>query len=142
MSEDIADDHAEMTVDDFAAVNAGSHSGDEWAARVDLAAMYRLAAHFGYDDTLWNHITMRVPGSDHDSLTVGRTAGEAFMVMHYLVRGCRTLLAARATGLEIDPGPTEIWELAKNQYDHFPLGDNERPALLRLLDRVDPWYRQ
>jgi hypothetical protein len=35
-------------------------------ARVDLAAMYRLSAHFGYDDTVWNHITMRVPGSEHN----------------------------------------------------------------------------
>jgi ribulose-5-phosphate 4-epimerase/fuculose-1-phosphate aldolase len=33
--------------------------------RVDLAAMFRLTAHFGWDDTVWNHITARVPGSDH-----------------------------------------------------------------------------
>jgi len=56
----------EVVAEDFAAVNAASFSGDEWQARVDLAAMYRLAAHFNYDDTVWNHITMRVPGSDHD----------------------------------------------------------------------------
>ncbi|MCL4145820.1 UNVERIFIED_CONTAM: hypothetical protein GTU68_039583 [Idotea baltica] len=28
--------------------------------------MYRLAAHYGYDDLVWNHITMRVPGTEHD----------------------------------------------------------------------------
>ena len=33
--------------------------------RIDLAAMFRLTAHFGWDDTVWNHITARVPGSDH-----------------------------------------------------------------------------
>lgn len=33
--------------------------------RVDLAAMFRLTAHFGWDDTIWNHITARAPGSDH-----------------------------------------------------------------------------
>lgn len=32
---------------------------------IDLAAMFRLTAHFGWDDTVWNHITARVPGSDH-----------------------------------------------------------------------------
>ena len=41
---------------------------------------------------------------NHGFLTVDRTAGEAFMVMHYLIRGCRTLLRARGTGLELDPG--------------------------------------
>ena len=56
----------EVVAEDFEAVNSGSFSGDEWRARVELAAMYRLSAHFGYDDTIWNHITMRVPGSDHD----------------------------------------------------------------------------
>ena len=36
----------EVTADDFAAKNAGSFTGAEWEARVDLAAMYRLAAHY------------------------------------------------------------------------------------------------
>ena len=56
----------ELTGDDFRAADAGSMTGAEWEARVDLAAMYRLSAHFGYDDTVWNHITMRVPGTEHD----------------------------------------------------------------------------
>ena len=30
-------------------------------ARVDLAASYRLAAHYGYDDGIWNHFTLTVP---------------------------------------------------------------------------------
>lgn len=33
--------------------------------KVDLAAMFRLTAHYGWDDTIWNHITARVPGQDH-----------------------------------------------------------------------------
>lgn len=32
-------------------------------ARVDLAAAYRLAARFGYDDGIWNHFTLTVPGA-------------------------------------------------------------------------------
>jgi rhamnose utilization protein RhaD (predicted bifunctional aldolase and dehydrogenase) len=79
---------------------------------------------------------------NHGFLAVGETAGEAFMVMHYFVRGCRALLAAHASGLEIDSGPTEIWELAKRQYDGFPLGKHEWPALCRLMDQIDPSYRQ
>ncbi len=36
----------------------------EWAARVDLAACYRLAAHFGLTDLIYTHISARVPGED------------------------------------------------------------------------------
>jgi ribulose-5-phosphate 4-epimerase/fuculose-1-phosphate aldolase len=38
-------------------------SHDEWAVRVDLAAAYRLVAHFGWEDLVFTHITARVPGS-------------------------------------------------------------------------------
>ena len=41
-------------------------SAEEWAARVDLAACYRLVAHFGWEDLVYTHITARVPGTqDH-----------------------------------------------------------------------------
>ena len=42
-------------------------SAEEWAARVDLAACYRLVAHFGWDDLVFTHISARVPGT-HDFL--------------------------------------------------------------------------
>ena len=34
----------------------------EWQARVDLAAAYRLVALFGWDDLVFTHISLRVPG--------------------------------------------------------------------------------
>ncbi len=34
----------------------------EWEARVDLAACYRLVAHYGMSDMIANHISLRVPG--------------------------------------------------------------------------------
>jgi ribulose-5-phosphate 4-epimerase/fuculose-1-phosphate aldolase len=34
----------------------------EWAARVDLAAAYRFAQYSGWNDGIFNHITLRVPG--------------------------------------------------------------------------------
>jgi hypothetical protein len=30
-------------------------SAAEWEARVDLAACYRLVAHYGWDDVIYNH---------------------------------------------------------------------------------------
>lgn len=40
-------------------------SNAEWEARVDLAACYRLADLFGFSDIVWNHITARLPGTEH-----------------------------------------------------------------------------
>jgi ribulose-5-phosphate 4-epimerase/fuculose-1-phosphate aldolase len=36
----------------------------EWQARLDAAACYRLIAHFGMSDLVYNHITVRVPGAE------------------------------------------------------------------------------
>jgi ribulose-5-phosphate 4-epimerase/fuculose-1-phosphate aldolase len=36
---------------------------EEWAVRVDLAACYRLIAHFGWDDLILTHNSARVPGT-------------------------------------------------------------------------------
>lgn len=37
----------------------------EWAARVQLAACYRLMDRYGMTDLIYNHITMRIPGTEH-----------------------------------------------------------------------------
>jgi ribulose-5-phosphate 4-epimerase/fuculose-1-phosphate aldolase len=37
-------------------------SAEEWQARLDLAAVYRLCALKGWDDLIYNHCSMRVPG--------------------------------------------------------------------------------
>jgi ribulose-5-phosphate 4-epimerase/fuculose-1-phosphate aldolase len=40
-------------------------TAEEWKARVDLAACYRLVAHYEMSDMLANHISARVPGEDN-----------------------------------------------------------------------------
>lgn len=40
----------------------------EWDARVTLAAAYRLVAHFGMSDLIYNHITCKVPGTEDEFL--------------------------------------------------------------------------
>ena len=41
-------------------------SAEEWAIRQDLAAAYRLVAHYGWDDMVFTHLSARVPGpQDH-----------------------------------------------------------------------------
>jgi len=43
----------------------GRVSAEEWQTRVDLAAAYRLVAHFRWDDLVFTHITARIPDTEH-----------------------------------------------------------------------------
>jgi len=244
------------------AKGAVAASNAEWDVRVDLAAMFRLTQLFGWDDTVWNHITARVPGTDHtflmhrfgllyeevtasnlikvdengnvlegppdvntagfvihsaihlhhphnkfvfhahppsaiaatafkdgipfwvqDSsmlygkigyhdweglsvdlderfriaenlgdnkvlimrnhgfLTVGATAGEAFMNMYYAIRLCEVAVQAESSGLELEPASAALWETSSKQYESFSPGKYEWPALKRRCDRADPSYK-
>jgi ribulose-5-phosphate 4-epimerase/fuculose-1-phosphate aldolase len=235
----------------------------DWKVRVDLAAMFRLTNMMGWDDTVWNHITARAPGTDHtffmhemgllyeevkasnlikvdehgkvlegpekantagfiihsaihlnhpdakfvfhahppsalaatalkdgiphlvqDSsmlygkvgyheweglsinkdervriaenmgdnkvlimknhglLTVGATAGEAFMNMYYAIRMCEVAVQETGSGLHLERATEEMWKLSQKQYDLFSPGLNEWPALLRRCDAKDPSYKE
>ncbi|MEM7193907.1 MAG: class II aldolase/adducin family protein [Pseudomonadota bacterium] len=253
----------EVTAEDFKNVDgAVAASEAEWEARVDLAAMFRLTALMGWDDTIWNHITARVPGTDHtflmhrfgllyeevtasnlikvdehgnvlegppdvntagfvihsaihlhhptnhyvfhahpptalaatsfkdgipfwvqDSsmlygkigyhnweglsvdlderfriaenlgdnkvlimrnhgfLSVGATAGEAFMNMYYIIRMCEVAVQAESSGLKLETAPPELWAMSSKQYESFSPGKYEWPALKRRADRADPSYK-
>ena len=43
-------------------------SEEEWKTREDLAAAYRLVAHYGWDDMVFTHLSARVPGPDEHFL--------------------------------------------------------------------------
>jgi ribulose-5-phosphate 4-epimerase/fuculose-1-phosphate aldolase len=45
-----------------------SHSPEERQLRIDLAACYRLVAHYGWDDLVFTHISARIPGPEHHFL--------------------------------------------------------------------------
>lgn len=46
----------------------GQVSDAEWEARVNLAAAYRLVALFGWDDLVYTHLSLRVPGAEDQFL--------------------------------------------------------------------------
>lgn len=52
---------------DFPAIK-GKVSDEEWDIRVDLAAAYRLIAHYGWDDLIFTHLSARIPGPEHHFL--------------------------------------------------------------------------
>lgn len=41
---------------------------DEWALRCELAECYRLIDYFGWTETIFNHISARLPGPAHHYL--------------------------------------------------------------------------
>lgn len=46
----------------------GKVSPEEWTQRVELAALYRIVAMYGWDDLIFTHISARVPGPEHHFL--------------------------------------------------------------------------
>jgi ribulose-5-phosphate 4-epimerase/fuculose-1-phosphate aldolase len=44
--------------------NTRNYSAEEWATRKELANCYHLVDHMGWSETIFNHISARVPGSD------------------------------------------------------------------------------
>ena len=241
----------------------GEISPAEWEARVDLAAVYRLTAHYGWDDVIYNHSSMRVPGEpskflmkkhdllytevtasnlvkvsmdgdldeksgvnrpgftlhggvlsargdvncavhvhtptgmaiaglkhglrmvsqqairyyqrigyhkyegitedfgererinrdlgnnramimhNHGLLTVGKTAREAFVLMHHLLEAAEIQLTLEATGSELIEIPPEVCEKTAKQYETHDSGRGaaDWAAYLRKLDTIDRSYR-
>jgi len=46
------------------------YSAAQWQARVDLAAAHRLAVMHGFNEGIFNHLTLRVPGHDDRYLQI------------------------------------------------------------------------
>ena len=86
---------------------------------------------------------------NHGILTVGRTPGEAFMLLYYFERAARIQLqmqAAAAAGAKLVMPAHEVCEKAARQFwelqgDILIPGEREWPALMRQLDRADSSYR-
>ena len=105
---------------------------------VDLDERPRLQKDLGDRNymLLWNHGT----------LTCGETVAEAFQRMYFLERACSMQVRTLSTGAEIHPPKEEIVAKTAHLGDHrefFARVSNDMawPALLRMLDRRDPSFR-
>ncbi len=99
----------------------------------DLAERERLASSLGDKKVM----ILR----NHGILTCGATVGEAFMLMYYLERSCKTQMRVLASGQEYTVPTDAVCAAAANQYAIFPHGKYEWPALLRMLDQRHADYR-
>ena len=85
---------------------------------------------------------------NHGLLTVGATAGEAFMWMYRAERACRMQLAHQQSGAEVIEIPDEVQRMTieRNIFNNSEkgfrtIGEVEWPGLIRQMDRVDSSYR-
>ncbi|RWP86659.1 MAG: class II aldolase/adducin family protein [Mesorhizobium sp.] len=80
---------------------------------------------------------------NHGLLTAGRTIAEAFYLMYNLDQACQLQLKTTGAGSKVFFVGHELAEYRTNQYkrNDRPRGTLEWPALLRILDRKDPSYK-
>ena len=76
----------------------GRVSDEEWQARVDLAAAYRLVAFYGWDDLIFTHLSARVPGPEHHFLL------NPYNLMFEEVTAS-SLIKVDTSGLPVEPTP-------------------------------------
>lgn len=82
----------------------------------------------------------------HGLLVAGRSVQEAFRLIYYLERACQLQLDMMQAGEPLNPPPDDVAEHTAMQWENGDAGigtteTREWPALLRMLDRIDPSYR-
>ena len=79
----------------------------------------------------------------HGIATVGETAREAFSLMKEFCRAARIQLMMESTHASVLEIPAETCERVAAQYEKHDKGraSAEWPAYLRLLDKIDPGFR-
>lgn len=85
---------------------------------------------------------------NHGLLTVGTSAAQAFLRMHYLERACQIQVTAQSGGVPLTVPPPDVCDYSARQLNgeaESDLPDDDAydlawTALLRLLDRVAPDY--
>lgn len=103
---------------------------------LDTEEQERLVADIGNQDVL----ILR----NHGLLTMGRNVRQAFELMYYLERACEIQIAAQAGGGDIVRPSANVCQRTCKQFagdDSFVQG-RDWQALLRLLDRTDPSYKE
>jgi ribulose-5-phosphate 4-epimerase/fuculose-1-phosphate aldolase len=103
---------------------------------VDLDERARLVADLGPHEAM----ILR----NHGLLTVGQTIEEAFNLMYWLEMSCKTQVDVMACNTEISLPRAETAAKAAHLYHREtrrPFGIHEWQAMLRLLDRDSPGYR-
>jgi ribulose-5-phosphate 4-epimerase/fuculose-1-phosphate aldolase len=75
----------------------------EWALRVDLAACYRAISMYGWDDLVFTHISVRIPGPEHHFLINPYGVGFDEMTASALVKIDSKCVPQHPTNYPVNP---------------------------------------
>ena len=103
-------------------------SDEEWQARIDLAAAYRLVAHYGWTHLINNHISLRVPGTE-----------DQFLINPYGLL-YEQVTASNLVKIDVDGNILDDTPYQVNRAG-FVIHDRDWPALLQLAETIDPSFR-
>ena len=79
---------------------------------------------------------------NHGLLSVGSTIAHAFIRMHNLERACEVQLQARSINEEIEEVSDNIAKAHADEIENADNGDLAFKALTRLMDKIDPSYKE
>ncbi|MEJ7925346.1 class II aldolase/adducin family protein [Sphingobium sp. AN641] len=103
----------------------GSIDEAEWNIRVDLAAAYRLVAHFGWDDIIFTHLSARVPGPENHFLL------NPFNLMFEEVTAS-SLVKVDVNGLPVEPTPFATSPAAFAVHSAIHMARHDAQAVIHL----------
>ncbi len=81
---------------------------------------------------------------NHGLLTAGTTVCEAFVVMHWLEKACQAQVMAMSCQMPLNKVGDDVVKLTNDRYapgQRRKITELEWPAMLRMLDRRDPSFR-
>ncbi|MBO1012403.1 class II aldolase/adducin family protein [Achromobacter sp. SD115] len=110
---------------------------DYESVAIDLDERARLVADLGQNEAM----ILR----NHGLLAAGPSIAQAFNTLYWLEMACKAQVDALAANRELCLPPPEVIEKTWHLYQpttRRPFGELEWPAMLRLMDRKDPGYRE
>lgn len=109
---------------------------DYESVAIDLDERERLVADLGASEAM----ILR----NHGLLAAGPTIAQAFNTLYWLEMACKAQVDALSANRELCLPPPHVIEKTWHLYQpttRRPFGELEWPAMLRLMDRKDPGYR-
>ncbi|MDB5672125.1 MAG: class aldolase/adducin family protein [Alphaproteobacteria bacterium] len=103
----------------------GKVSDAEWALRVDLAAAYRLIAYYGWDDLIFTHLSVRIPGPEHHFLL------NPYQLMFEEVTAS-SLVKVDMNGLPVEPTPFITNPAGFTIHSAIHMGREDAQAVMHL----------
>ena len=100
-------------------------SAEEWALRVDLAAAYRLVAHYGWDDLIFTHLSVRVPGPEHHFLI------NPYNLMFEEITAS-SLIKVDVDGNKLSESPYQVNQAGFTIHSAIHMGNHNADAVMHL----------